>query len=170
MVLPMVVLQKTEGRNQQFASVVERSDTSKETVLRKWLTNHQLRIKEKIQSRRHATTAERKDTWHDSVTLRQDHTMQKAGVCCKGLVEGRAVSDIILDTGCTKSIVRSDLVSIEAVTRANQAVTIPWAHGDTVLYPLATIPVEVDLVPVLQSLILFLFLFSRATECPQRDF
>ena len=27
-------------------------------------------IKEKIQSRRHATTAERKDTWHDSVALR----------------------------------------------------------------------------------------------------
>ena len=52
----------------------------------------------------------------------QDH---KAGVCCKGLVEGRAVSDIILDTGCTKSIVRSDLVSTEAVTTANQAVTIP---------------------------------------------
>ena len=40
-------------------------------------------------------------------------------------MEGRAVSDIILDTGCTKSIVRSDLVSTEAVTTANQAVTIP---------------------------------------------
>ena len=68
----------------------------------------------------------------NSSLMCQDHTMQKAGVCHKGLVEGRAVSDIILDTSCTKSIVRSDLVSIEAVTRANQAVTIPWAHGDTV--------------------------------------
>ena len=61
----------------------------------------------------------------NSSLMCQDHTMQKAGVCCKGLVEGRAVSDTILDTGRTKSIVRSDLVSIEAVTKANQAVTIP---------------------------------------------
>ena len=80
----------------------------------------------------------------NSSLMCQDHTMQKAGVCRKGLVEGRAVSDIILDTGCTKSIVRSDLVSTEAVARANQAVRIPWAHGDTVLYPLASISVEVD--------------------------
>ena len=47
-------------------------------------------------------------------------------------MEGRAVSDIILDTGCTKSIVRSDLVSIEAVTKANQAVRnnsmLTWRH------------------------------------------
>ena len=61
----------------------------------------------------------------NSLLMCQDHTMQKARVCRKDLVEGRAVSDIILDTGYTKSIVRSDLVSIEAATRANQAVKIP---------------------------------------------
>ena len=80
----------------------------------------------------------------NSSMMCQDHTMQKEGVCCKGRVEGRAVFDIILDTGCTKSLVRSDLVSAEAVASSNQAVTIRCAHGDTVLYPLTTISVEID--------------------------
>ena len=30
--------------------------------------------------------------------------------CCKGFVEGQFVNDIVLDTGCSRTLVRSDLV------------------------------------------------------------
>ena len=80
----------------------------------------------------------------NSSMLCQDHVTHDQGVCRTGKVEGKLVADIILDTGCTKSLVRSDLVPTEAVTGSSQAVTIRCAHGDTVLYPLATISVEVD--------------------------
>ena len=80
----------------------------------------------------------------NSSMLCQDHVTHDQGVCRTGKVEGKLVADIILDTGCTKSLVRSDLVPTEAVTGSSQAITIRCTHGDTVLYPLATISVEVD--------------------------
>ena len=47
-----------------------------------------------------------------------------------GVVEGHRVKDILLDTKCSQTFVRKDLV--------------PNAHGDTVLYPLAMVAIEVD--------------------------
>lgn len=71
-----------------------------------------------------------------------DH--QNHEVCHAGSVEGKPVHDIVLDTGCTKSVVvRSDLVPEDAV-KEDAAVTIRCAHGDTALYPLATVTVEVE--------------------------
>ena len=59
-----------------------------------------------------------------------------------GTVESHWTRDILLDTGCTWTLVRRDLVPegkmIEGTT------LIRCAHGDTVSYPLAEIEIEVE--------------------------
>ena len=60
-----------------------------------------------------------------------------------GQVEGTAVSDILLDTGCTRTMVRRDLVPEECLL-PGEAVTILCAHGDMALYPLAKVRIEVE--------------------------
>ena len=59
-----------------------------------------------------------------------------------GRVEGIAVSDILLDTGCTLMMVRSDLVGKNLIP--GEAVTVLCAHGDTALYPLARVIINVE--------------------------
>ncbi len=61
----------------------------------------------------------------------------------KGLVEGTPVERILLDTGCSKTLVRQELISKEKILEG-EAVTIRCAHGDTVLYPVAKVQVMVD--------------------------
>ena len=60
-----------------------------------------------------------------------------------GRVEGTAVSDILLDTGCTCTMVRADLVPEENLL-PGEAATVLCAHGDTVLYPLARVRIDVE--------------------------
>ena len=60
-----------------------------------------------------------------------------------GRVEGTAVSDILLDTGCTRTMVRGDLVPEEKLL-PGEAATVLCAHGDTVLYPLARVRIDVE--------------------------
>ena len=64
-----------------------------------------------------------------------------------GSVEGRAVTNIVLDTGCSKTLVWRDLVPEERLVEG-EAVTIHCAHGDTVLYPVANLVIEVDGTPL----------------------
>ena len=64
-----------------------------------------------------------------------------------GLVEGREVKDIVLDTGCSKTIVHHSLVPEKKLV-TGEAVTIPCAHGDSVLYPLEHVDLVVDGVPL----------------------
>ena len=68
---------------------------------------------------------------------------EKTGVSKAGLVEGKAVDDILLDTGCSKTLVHRSLVSKEKLLEG-EAVAIRCAHGDTVLYPLAQVEVEIE--------------------------
>ncbi len=56
------------------------------------------------------------------------------GVTRGGVVEGWRVADILLDTGCSKTLVRRELVREEKFLEGD-VVTIRCAHGDTVLYP-----------------------------------
>ena len=56
-------------------------------------------------------------------------------------VGGKSVGDILLDTGCSRTLVHQRLVS-ENKLKEGDAVAIRCAHGDTVLYPLADIVVE----------------------------
>ena len=59
-----------------------------------------------------------------------------------GVVEGTDVHDIILDTGCSRTLIPQDLVPADKRI-AGEAVTLRCAHGDTVLYPLADVNVSV---------------------------
>ena len=63
-------------------------------------------------------------------------------------VEGHHVNDILLDTGCSWTLVSEQLVLQEELLEGRQAITIRCAHGNTVLYPLAEVDMEVDGVPV----------------------
>ena len=60
----------------------------------------------------------------------------------KGSVEGKAVDHILLDTGCSRTLVHQELVQRSKMLDG-EAVAIRCAHGDTVLYPVALLQVVV---------------------------
>jgi len=62
---------------------------------------------------------------------------------CQGLVEGQFVEDCILDTGCSRNLVRSDLVSKENLI-LGRVITVQCAHGDTVMCPVASVEIEIQ--------------------------
>ena len=57
-----------------------------------------------------------------------------------GRVEGTIVTDIILDTGCDRTLVRRELVPAEKAVGSE--VPIRCAHGDTHMYPIAQLDIE----------------------------
>ena len=75
------------------------------------------------------------------VKIRKNWSNQE--VSRPGKIEGKAVKDILLDTGCSRTLVHKDHVPMGKVLEG-EAVAIRCAHGDTVLYPLACVNVEVD--------------------------
>ena len=66
----------------------------------------------------------------------------------QGVVSGFLVNDLLLDTGCSKTIVRSDLVGEEQWLKGESTI-IQCAHGDAIAYPLADIKLEIQGKPVL---------------------
>ena len=62
------------------------------------------------------------------------------------LVEGNKVHDIVLDTGCSRTMIRKDLVPTTKML--DDAVMVQCAHGDTVAYPLAVVELIVDSLPL----------------------
>ena len=64
-----------------------------------------------------------------------------------GKVEGKFVPEIVLDTGCKRTMVHQELVPPEKIIEGDVA-TIRCAHGDTVLYPLAKVNMEIEGVPI----------------------
>ena len=69
------------------------------------------------------------------------------GIYREGLVEGHKVEKILLDTGCSRTMIQRSLVPQNKFLEG-QAVTIRCAHGDTVLYPLAEVDLEIDGLPI----------------------
>ena len=67
----------------------------------------------------------------------------RGGTCWKGRVEGREILDKLLDTGCSRTMVHRRVVPGEKISEGD-TVTIWCAHGNTVLYPLADLEIEVD--------------------------
>ena len=67
----------------------------------------------------------------------KDNVLER-NVTQRGTVESTNVQDIILDTGCSRTLVRKELVP-PIKWLEDKAVTcmIKCAHGDTVMYPLA---------------------------------
>ena len=60
----------------------------------------------------------------------------------KGSVEGRAVDNTFLDTGCSRMLMHQEWVPRDRMLDG-EAVTIRCAHGATVLYPVALLQVVV---------------------------
>ena len=60
-----------------------------------------------------------------------------------GTIEGRNTANILLDTGCSRTIVHQEFVPKEKIIEG-EAVNIHCAHGDTVLYPVAVVNIEID--------------------------
>ena len=74
----------------------------------------------------------------------QQLSVSKASsVCRSGQIGDITVDNIVLDTGCSRTMVREDLVH-EGQYLKGDAITIRCAHGDTVLYPVAKLEMEVD--------------------------
>ena len=72
---------------------------------------------------------------------------KKPEVYRSGLVEGKKVNKILLDTGCSRTMIHKSWVPPHKL-KEGDAVTIRCAHGDTVLYPLADVNMEVDGLPI----------------------
>ena len=53
------------------------------------------------------------------------------------------MKDIQLDTGCSRTVVRSDLIDKSKIVDG-ETITIQCAHGDTVPYPLAIVELQVE--------------------------
>ena len=64
-------------------------------------------------------------------------------VAWRGLVEGVEVEYILLDTGCTQTMVRRDLTSPSQLI-PGEATTIKCVHGDNVVYSLAHVSVDIE--------------------------
>ena len=62
--------------------------------------------------------------------------------CCNGFVDSQFV-DIVLDTGCSRTLVRSDPVREDRLS-LEKSVTVQCAHGDFVEYPVATVEINVQ--------------------------
>ena len=58
-----------------------------------------------------------------------------------GLIEGKPVSDITLDTGLNRTLVRKDLVPARKLVQGE--IPVLCAHGDIITYPIAEIEIEV---------------------------
>ena len=69
---------------------------------------------------------------------------RRQGLTLHGVVEGQVVDDILLDTACSKTLVWRELVPQEKILP--EQVPILCAHGDTVMYPLANIEVQLGCV------------------------
>ena len=78
-----------------------------------------------------------------SVTYRGRRKPARQPFCCEGLVEGQFVNDIVLDTGCSRTLVRGDLVRQEKLS-LERTVIVQCAHGDVVVYPVATVEISVQ--------------------------
>ena len=60
--------------------------------------------------------------WRDDHTgqsrVMKHHLVEKPGVAKPGSIEGIAVNDILLDTGCSRTLVQKDLVPKEKLLEA----------------------------------------------------
>ena len=61
---------------------------------------------------------------------------------CKAVVEGQLVNDIVLDTGCSRTLVRSNLLGEKKFE--GETVTVQCTNGDLVTYPLVRVELEVN--------------------------
>ena len=73
----------------------------------------------------------------------EDRDFAGSKLCQKGSVEGSKVARILLDTGCSRTMVNQKCVPSEKILDGKM-VFIRCAHGDTRLYNLAEVTVQVQ--------------------------
>ena len=87
--------------------------------------------------------SERRVDHKGNSAVRQTPVAGRQGLYTPGRVEGTLVESIVLDTGCSRTLVRSNLIPQDKVLEG-EVVAIWCAHGDTVLYPLALVHLEIN--------------------------
>ena len=78
--------------------------------------------------------SERRVVYKGNSAVRKVPAVCTQGLHVAGKVDGIPVEPVILDTGCSRTLVKSDLVSQNNQIEG-EVVAIHCAHGDTVLYP-----------------------------------
>ena len=77
------------------------------------------------------------------VTYYMCATAERTAFRRSGTVEGTRVEDAVLDTGCTQTMVRRELIP-ESQRIEGETAAVTCAHGDTVLYPMAEVEMELE--------------------------
>ena len=62
--------------------------------------------------------------------------------CAQGRVEGH-LTELLLDTGCSKTMKDADLVAAEKINK-EKMISMQCAHGDMKQYPNAVVDIEID--------------------------
>ena len=75
--------------------------------------------------------------------VRRSPFVNRVTVVRPGIVEGEAVGDILVDSGCTRTMVHQKLVP-ESKIKEGEAVAMQCVHGDTVVYPVAEVTLEME--------------------------
>ena len=73
----------------------------------------------------------------------KNKSLHKRGLYHCGSIEGSVVDGFLLDTDCSRTMVRVNLVPPEKIL-SGDTIIIRCAHGDTVLYRLEDLEMEVD--------------------------
>ena len=82
-----------------------------------------------------------------------------------GFMEVNNVLDTVLDTWCSRTMVRRDVVPTTKML--DDAVMVQCAHGDTVAYPLAVVELTVDGLPLTVEAALSAYSGATRTRCAQ---
>ena len=80
--------------------------------------------------------SERRVDYKGNSVVRKVPALCTQGLHVSGKVDGIPVEPVVLDTGCSRTLVRSDFVS-QNNQLEGEVVAIRCAHEDIVLYPLA---------------------------------
>ena len=87
---------------------------------------------------------------HNAMFCGLNNTQQKAGVMRSGTVEGKYLNNILIDTGYLKTLAHWKLVTNKAFLEGRDTTVCCTCctHGDTMLYPLAKVHIEVEGKPI----------------------
>ena len=72
----------------------------------------------------------------------KNRQLQQERAYQRGTINGVYCTDIVVDTGASKTLVRGDLITPDDIVDGE--ITIQCAHGDAVSYPLAAVKITLD--------------------------
>ena len=130
-----------EAYRQRLRGVVRRSDesyrelaTRVRELMQKWLAEYKT-IDEVVEA---VATEQLLEVLSEDAEAISE---MNSGLYRSGTVDGKPVKDILLNTGCTRTLIHQKLIPREKKTSGE--VIIRCAHGDEVSYPLAQVEIVV---------------------------